>query len=172
MYPHMSRDRHMCMHVDMYFYVPGECMCMETCILMYMEAYMLGVYSVYVELCITSSQGHVSYHACQLPLYSPETMPAASRQVLTVSKLIFWFHIYRTPLLQATIFKEPRSHSYQEDGICRVGGSYTLTGKLPVAAGVGRQLNCNGWHTHTLCDLLADTLILCDLMADTLTPPV
>lgn len=56
MYPHMPRDRHMCMHVDMYSYVPGECTCMETGILMYMEAYMF--YVGYV-LCVQGSKHNI-----------------------------------------------------------------------------------------------------------------
>lgn len=115
----------------------GTCVCMWICIFMclgnvceWRHAFsctwrhtcsMLGVYSVYVEVCIASSQGHVSYHACQLPLYSPETMPAASRQGLTVSKLIFNFHIYRIPLCNQQSSKNPEVIYIRKMGSVELG---------------------------------------------------
>lgn len=86
------------------------------------------MYSVYREASITSSQGHVSYHACQLPLYSPETMPAASRQGLMVPKPMFYFSYLQNTTIAINNLQEPGSHLYQEDGIHRVGSS-DLTGR-------------------------------------------
>lgn len=81
MYPHMSRDRHMCMHVDMYSYVPGECLCMETRILMYMEVYMFYVGCV---LCVHGSMHkhpvkgmcHIMHASCHSTLQRPCQLPA------------------------------------------------------------------------------------------------
>lgn len=105
MYPHMSGDRHMYMDVDVYSYVPRECMYLGTYVLMYIEAYMLCVGCVF---CVFGSMHkHGIEGMCQtihsyLPLCSPETMPAAGRQTGCL----------QNTLIPITVLQEPGSHLY------------------------------------------------------------
>jgi hypothetical protein len=136
-----------CMHVAMYSYVPEECMCMETGILMYAEAYMF--YVGYV-LCVRGSKHNIQSRACVIPCMPAATLLSrdhAGRQQAGTGALqtdVLFSYLQNTTIAINNL-QEPGSHLYQEDGIRRVGSSDTLTGgSCQWLPRVGRQHNGNG----------------------------